>query len=367
MVEKPAPLIVGGIGLVVLAAVTLITVHEPFDGASHRARRMRQRLATPTPFAGATVSKSPAPQAAAGTPAPAALPGPDPCANASIYQEHAEFWGAVVVAGDQFEAPTAHACCSACAAYEPSLEAADGRPCTAFVYHPVNRACWLKASEPAHLRSPGKGPHVPWTSGALHGPHRPCADCHPPADFQGCVSKTLCRTPRACGSPAIDGYAHVEVPCLERSPTALQYTALVRSRERLEAHAEAGADYDGLAVRWGIGHTVPTWEACERACRDHDPANASGPFRALPCNVWTWCGNASCWEPDAHRHHFGDCWLKFSELPQAPEVNMRMPLPPRYTLRHRREVAAGIPWHAGVLLAPGTPFTNGTWGPRAYW
>lgn len=93
----------------------------------------------------------------------------------------------------------------------------------------------------------------------------------------------------------------------------------------------------------------------------------TAPFSRLPCNTWTWCGEEECWEPDAHHHTRGDCWLKFTELPETPEVNMRLPMLPRYVKRHSRELSRGVPWTAGVLVEPGVKVTNGTWGPRAYW
>ena len=83
--------------------------------------------------------------------------------------------------------------------------------------------------------------------------------------------------------------------------------------------------------------------------------------------MWTWCAQPKCFEPDAHTHSFGDCWLKFSELPESPEVNMRTPMLRTYMQRHRKEMAAGFPWVSGVLLPEGVELTNGTWGPRAYW
>ena len=131
---------------------------------------------------------------------------------------------------------------------------------------------------------------------------------------------------------------------------------------------ERAADYDGLGVRWGIGHTKQTWQDCERACRDFRPGAGRGaPFTDLPCNVWTWCSQPVCFEPDAHSHHFGDCWPKFSELPHAPEVNMREPMLESWLWRHRQQVPGGVPWVSGALLPPGQAFTNGTWSPRAFW
>jgi len=48
--------------------------------------------------------------------------------------------------------------------------------------------------------------------------------------------------------------------------------------------------------------------------------DAAGPFSRLPCNVFAWCSQQTCFEPDVHTHSFGDCWLKFSEGPLNPEV-----------------------------------------------
>ena len=77
-----------------------------------------------------------------------------------------------------------------------------------------------------------------------------------------------------------------------------------------------------------------------------------------------------CFEPDAHSHSFGDCWLKFTEEPWAPEVNMRSlsaPMRPAFMQRHRKAMAQGVPWWSGALLPANVTFTNGTWGPRAFW
>lgn len=232
----------------------------------------------------------------------------DVCENNLTYLEHTEFWGALVMSADQNAVGSALECCRTCRDYEPSVEIQGGKPCTTFVYHPTTKACWLKNTEKReHLDRPGRGPSIPWTSGILPGPHKPCDDCVLPSHYSGCVSKTLCNTSRECGSPAIDGYALVDPKCLERSREAQRYLGLLRESVALEAHAEEGADYDGLGVRWGIGHKKANWSACEEACRAHRPTG-SGPFGKLPCNVWTWCGREKCWEPDAHSHSFGDCW-----------------------------------------------------------
>ena len=46
----------------------------------------------------------------------------------------------------------------------------------------------------------------------------------------------------------------------------------------------------------------------------------AGPFMNLPCNAFAFCPDDVCFEPDAHHHTKGDCWLKFTEAPLAPEV-----------------------------------------------
>ncbi|KAG8457082.1 hypothetical protein KFE25_009842 [Diacronema lutheri] len=324
------------------------------------------RAASAPPTARATRSAASESAAATGAPRVSTAADADVCANASTYLEHTEFWGGLLVSGEQNAQRSAAECCRTCRDYEPTIELQEGRPCTTFVFHPTNGACWLKHTSRQHLAQPGRGPAVPWTSGVLLDGHRRCDDCVLPATYTGCVSKALCNTSRECGSPAIDGYARIDPKCLERSADARRYLELVRAGVRLDAHAEEGADFDGLGVRWGIGHKKSNWSACEAACIAHRPSGA-GPFGSLPCNVWTWCGNGSCWEPDAHSHSFGDCWLKFSERPEAVEVNMRMPMSKAYMRRHRREMAGGVTWVSGVLLAPGTLMTNGTWGPRAFW
>jgi len=56
-------------------------------------------------------------------------------------------------------------------------------------------------------------------------------------------------TTRVCGSPAVDGYAHVKPQCLRESPTAQWwYNAKPDPYKDLVTHIEHRADYDGLAV-----------------------------------------------------------------------------------------------------------------------
>lgn len=302
-------------------------------------------------------------------------------------RERLELWGDVVDSGRDNLQPSAIACCASCRELEPHPDTADGAQCNTWVWHPATHECWLKRQPPAALNAsasrlarpelPGSAPSsVPWTSGlVLDG--KPCAACVVPQRFDGCISKRLCNTSRGCGSPAIDGYAHVDPRCLEESPTARAYRALLASGTALALFHELGADYDGLGVRWGIGHFKRTWADCQAACVEHRPAHfGGGPFGQLPCNSWTWCSAPRCFEPDAHAHSFGDCWLKFQELPAQPEVNQRSTgMLPAWVRRHRREMAAppfgqlngNVAWVSGVLLPPGETLGRGTWGPRAYW
>lgn len=67
----------------------------------------------------------------------------------------------------------------------------------------------------------------------------------------------------------------------------------------------------------------PSAEACADACRRHEPpGDRGGPYGKLPCNAFTFCPVQfeQCFEADAHTHHGGDCWLKFTEVPEAPQV-----------------------------------------------
>ncbi|GMH42732.1 hypothetical protein BSKO_10651 [Bryopsis sp. KO-2023] len=177
---------------------------------------------------------------------------------------------------------------------------------------------------------------------------------------------------RVCGSPAVDAYAHVDYQCLLDSPTGVKYVefynaSLAAGKEVPEwgtVYLE-NADIDGIAVGWGIGNTKATGRECEQACLEHKPLEG-GPLQALPCNTWTWCPFDVCWEPDAHSHSKGDCWLKFTEAPQNPEFNMKGQVSEAMRERHP-EAPETVQWTAGVLLVPGLPMTNGSWGPRADW
>lgn len=143
--------------------------------------------------------------------------------------------------------------------------------------------------------------------------------------------------------------------CLEGSPTAVwwaEYYASGGKQSDLVSHIEVGADYDGLAVVWGIGNNKTSPEECAEHCRRHMPHVVQGPFVNLPCNAWAYCADDVCWEPDAHKHHRGDCWLKFTEGPAAPEVNMRGRVSPEARARHPN-APDRVQWVSGVLLPKG--------------
>ena len=74
-------------------------------------------------------------------------------------------------------------------------------------------------------------------------------------------------------------YAHVNPECLEASPTNTwwhEWQSSGASKEHAQAVLEQNADYDGLAVVWGIGHTTQTAEDCAEACRSYSPTLQQG-------------------------------------------------------------------------------------------
>jgi len=189
---------------------------------------------------------------------------------------------------------------------------------------------------------------------------------------------------RECGSPAIDGYAHVNMTCLISSATNREFDVSREARERQVVWIEENASYDGIAVRWGIHHTTNSATECAEKCKEHEPRNRNATTaEALPCNVFVWCpipkqGDAAafrCFEPDAHEHFAGDCWLKFSETPESVEVNQRgandavgftNDRAVSYAQRHAK-MPNLVHWSSGVVLPPGVTPSGGTLGPRAKW
>lgn len=169
-----------------------------------------------------------------------------------------------------------------------------------------------------------------------------------------------------CGSPAIDGYAHVDVECLRKSPTAQWYFQFRPEPDDLVVFVDREADYDGLAVSWGIGNTKASVEECAETCRQHRPGNIPGPFEDFYCNAFSFCAAEVCFEPDAHSHSKGDCWLKFTEGPANPELNFRGAIAQEQRNRHPN-APERVQWHAGAVLPRGIVLKNGTWGPRYTW
>lgn len=98
-------------------------------------------------------------------------------------------------------------------------------------------------------------------------------------------------TTRVCGSPATDGYAHVDARCLEGSPTNVWWQRAKLAPGDLEAHIEQRADYDGVAVAWGIGNKKGSIEECAAACKAHMPP---GVGECGPPSAWFETNTCKC-------------------------------------------------------------------------
>eukprot|EP00300_Choanocystis_sp_HF-7_P013227 c18211_g1_i1.p6 GENE.c18211_g1_i1~~c18211_g1_i1.p6 ORF type:complete len:124 (-),score=17.95 c18211_g1_i1:1320-1670(-) len=112
---------------------------------------------------------------------------------------------------------------------------------------------------------------------------------------------------------------------------------------------------------WGSHNKKATAEECAQHCYAWEPKGEE-----FPCNVWVFCPDDVCFEPDAHKHTKGDCWLKFTELPSEPEVNQRGRMKEPYTKRHATWPGQ-TQWISGAVLPPSLPLGPGTMGPRAQW
>eukprot|EP00955_Chlamydomonas_euryale_P037451 350767-Chlamydomonas_euryale.AAC.2 len=74
-------------------------------------------------------------------------------------------------------------------------------------------------------------------------------------------------------------YSHVDPKCLEESPTAKWWAEYFRRgfrQQDLVAHVEDRADFDGLAVKWGIGNKKASVEDCAAECLAHVPGAIPG-------------------------------------------------------------------------------------------
>ena len=337
-------------------------------------------------------------------------------------------WGADATRG---LAASASACCARCRAHAT---------CNVWVFCDPDETrcradalagqCWLKRQTLARGVAPAamaSGGGTPWTSGADRRFDEEAVEVVPRIELSEWFKPldAARRTPRygddgdrasvgetkpnyknqpprrrECGDPAADAYAGVDATCLERSRTAVETLALLfqdkrgdkeeKEKEghdlshrfaRVAAWHEPNASFDGLAVRWGIGHFQPSAAACAAACVRHEPVGTKrgGPFGALPCNAFVWCPadvpGGACFEPDAHAHGAGDCWLKFTETPEAPQVNQRgandaaaftNEAGVSYRERHR-DAPERTHWTSGVVLPRGWVPSGGTYGPRARW
>ena len=92
--------------------------------------------------------------------------------------EHTEYWGAVVLDGNNHKTDTAGQCCDACR----NLNRAGGNRCNVWVYNPQSKACWLKFEKNIKTMKPAnQGPHIPWIAGTFTDLKQPKPPTHVPA------------------------------------------------------------------------------------------------------------------------------------------------------------------------------------------
>ena len=122
---------------------------------------------------------------------------------------------------------------------------------------------------------------------------------------------------------------------------------------------ELHADYDGTRVwNWGLDKSqhVADATACCAKCQAHQH-----------CNSWVFCPEPICFAPDAHRHTYGECWMKHQRDPAAPSVNMRGAYTAKYRARRGHHHAPPlVHWVSGTIRRSRAA-TNGTWSGRAVW
>ncbi|KAL6762877.1 hypothetical protein V8C86DRAFT_2508271 [Haematococcus lacustris] len=117
-----------------------------------------------------------------------------------------------------------------------------------------------------------------------------------------------------------------------------------------DCYAQNNADYDGDAVRWGLGNKAHSAAGCCAQCKAH---------RGKPrCNVWVWCGDPSgvCWTMDIHNHTTGDCWLKYQagwdNIVDLKKSNLKVNHQNQFTPAFRKEHKTApllVPWVAGLV------------------
>ena len=300
-----------------------------------------------------------------------------------VGHQNVELEGDVVKWGSDNLLPTVEDCCEQCRSYE----ATDGSQCNAWVYCADEKKCtklgtyqqcWLKyQSDPENTPLRGSGPGNPWTSGKTT---RSKQRYNPQQDTSSFTCRDVSYLPsetkppsflsRSCGSPAINAYLNISNKCLVESNTNKAYSEYMKSNSAstMICYREQHASYDGITVLWGIGNKKSSSEECALSCVRYKPRADGGVGSNLPCNSWVYCPVDSpvCFEPDAHTHTAGDCWLRFTEHPQLPEVNMRGVQSAAFRKRHPSSPEI-TPWISGVVLLPNTPISSGVWGPRSNW
>eukprot|EP01060_Flectonema_neradi_P002837 TRINITY_DN11785_c0_g1_i1.p1 TRINITY_DN11785_c0_g1~~TRINITY_DN11785_c0_g1_i1.p1 ORF type:complete len:475 (+),score=66.64 TRINITY_DN11785_c0_g1_i1:101-1525(+) len=296
--------------------------------------------------------------------------------------KNVELEGSVVLWGSNNILPSAESCCRQCREFEGTN---DGLQCNAWVYCDDKKKCeklgtyqqcWLKyQQDPENTPVRGSGPDNPWTSGKvsrqsgfnkLQQTSTTCQEVR----FLPETTMPASYIQRTCGSPATNAYENISNDCLVNSGTFKAYTEYLKSRSAstMKCYKENHVSYDGVTVLWGIGNKKNTAEECALSCINYKPRPDVGVGSNLPCNEWVFCPKDSpvCFEPDAHTHTAGDCWLRFTEHPQSPEINMRGLLDAGFRKRHPTSPELTT-WVSGVVLLPNTPITAGVWGPRALW
>lgn len=152
-------------------------------------------------------------------------------------------------------------------------------------------------------------------------------------------------------------------PAVPTKPAATFITAVEFQGSKLniweepipeDCYPEKHADYDGVAVKWGLGHKAESAAECCMKCKLFKP----GPG-GQPCNVWVWCGDPSgkCWTMDIHDHTTGDCWLKFQSgwdnKTDLATTNLKVNHRDKFSTEFRNEhktAPVKVPWTAGLVV-----------------
>mmetsp|Transcript_4468 Transcript_4468/g.6034 ORF Transcript_4468/g.6034 Transcript_4468/m.6034 type:complete len:232 (-) Transcript_4468:87-782(-) len=130
-----------------------------------------------------------------------------------------------------------------------------------------------------------------------------------------------------------------------------------------ECHMFENTDFDGYAVIWGSQNLKESAAECCQSCKDYVPV----PPSYYPCNIWVWCGHGDgCFAPAAGEFKYGQCWLKYQDSPENPQVNMKGDYSPQYRASHHTAPRA-VQWTAGVVVGTGIQVSNGTWSSRSHW